>query len=408
MKLLRALMSTASTIAKQEMLIDITELEAKVFVYAYSPYSIYHMRFKDEEIDLELLGEPTTQMFELLNDIIDREVTGYAAVLRVETFAVQHGDLIKLIVNRNLRCGVSATLFNKVKPGTIKQFKVQLAKEIPITEVDFPVIAQIKYDGVRLITISRDSQVTFFTRNGKEVNLPILREQLESLPYTGWILDGEIVIGEGKQADRTSVSGMINSAIHGGIVQEELLEYFIFDGMPLDEWDDAKCKEDYAHRCKYVAAFMGLIANTGAYMKEALTVEVEDAENAMYFYEAVMKMGYEGLILKSLSHKYTFKRSKDWVKVKDIKTADLQCKLAIEGNGKYAGMLGALLCTGEVEGREVSVKVGSGLTDADRELEFETYVGKTIEIKYNSIIQDSNTGKYSLFLPRFIRIRYDK
>jgi hypothetical protein len=54
------------------------------------------------------------------------------------------------------------------------------------------------------------------------------------------------------------------------------------------------------------------------------------------------------------------------------------------------------------------VDVGSGFTDTQREEFTREYTnGKIISAKYNTKIVDSS-GKYSLFLPRFLELRLDK
>jgi len=119
-------------------------------------------------------------------------------------------------------------------------------------------------------------------------------------------------------------------------------------------------------------------------------------------------MGYEGLVLKYPEHKYTFKRSKDWIKVKEVKHADLRVVDIREGTGKYKGMIGGLVCVGEVEGHRVRVAVGSGLSDIQRSLDDIEFIQETVEVLYNTVIQDSVTLEWSLFLPRFVQVRFDK
>ena len=143
-------------------------------------------------------------------------------------------------------------------------------------------------------------------------------------------------------------------------------------------------------------------------VKIADTYKVESVQDVNSLFEKVLADKQEGLILKSDKHRYSFKRSADWVKLKDILTADLQCVDIIEGTGKYEGMIGALVCEGFIDGVLVKVNVGSGLTDCQRSDHWSEYISHTIEVKYNSLIQDSVTKEWSLFLPRFVTVRFDK
>ena len=53
--------------------------------------------------------------------------------------------------------------------------------------------------------------------------------------------------------------------------------------------------------------------------------------------------------------------------------------------------------------------VGSGFSDDQRRMFFDKkYIGEIMEILYNQLITDKNTKQYSLFLPRFVDIRFDK
>lgn len=310
------------------------------------------------------------------------------------------------LVNKDLRCGVGATLFNSVHKKAIDQFKVQLAKAVPIMDLKYPMLAQLKYDGVRLIAINDDGDTKFYTRNGKQAILPELKKILDEGEYVNYILDSEITLATGKQEDRTKISGMINSAMHGGSINEDNVRLNVFDFMMLNDWNEGRCDEPYSVR--FATMYSLLERLQSEHFIPAVTLTIGTAEDASEYYQEVIDAGYEGLILKSEAHLYSFKRSKDWVKVKETKTADIKCVGWQEGTGKYAGIIGTLVCTGVVEGKNVEVKV-AGLSIMAAAIDPDVnYVNKTIEVKYNTVIQDSVTGGYSLFLPRFSCVRFDK
>ena len=404
MILLEALNRSGSQLHKEACLRGISYLNWKTFVYAYNHYYKYGITFGS--INTANIGEPTEEMFTLLDRIIAKQVAGNSAKTLVELFATSNGDLIKLVINHDLRCGVSVKTFNKIHAGSIPQFNVQLAKEVPLAELTYPMLVQLKYDGVRLITIVGPDGVKFVTRNGNEVNLPVLREIIYKAPAVNYILDGEIVIGTGLSEDRTSISGKINSAMHGGAVDESKFVYHVFDTMSLSEWDANRCLRQYSTRYVHVKDIVGLINNPTVLV--APTNEVHSSDAALELYTQAVNLKYEGLVLKHANHYYTFKRSKDWIKVKEIKTADLKCTGILCGEGKYSDLIGALICEGVVEGKQVKVNVGSGLTDIERSLSYGAFLLQTVEVKYNMVIQDSVTNEYSLFLPRFNGVRFDK
>ena len=405
MNTLLQLRSTPGSIAKLNILNAQMSIGLQtVFMYAYDYNRVYGIK-QMGDIDWTTLGAPSQAMFDLLDDLIAKRLTGNAARDAIANFADLNGDLIKLIVRKDLDCGVSATTFNKVIPGRIPQFKIQKAKEIPLNKIKFPCLAQIKYDGVRILIVKQGDIVSFRTSSGKEAVLPKLSEVLRSLA-ADFVLDSEVTTGSGKLADRSNVSGMINSAMHGGTIDESLLKFHVFDCLMVAEWQTQTCLRSYKYRYNHLVEILASIRSE--HFIPANTTPVATLEEAEEYYKALLELSYEGAILKTEEHRYTFKRSKDWVKLKETKSADLMCVSTEEGTGKYEGQIGALTCVGEVEGKEILVKVGSGLSDTDRMVLGAIYINKVIEVKYNSVVQDSASGQYSLFLPRFVCIRHDK
>jgi DNA ligase-1 len=109
--------------------------------------------------------------------------------------------------------------------------------------------------------------------------------------------------------------------------------------------------------------------------------------------------GYEGLYLKDRNHLYIpGKRVNTAIKLKKRPTIDLKCVDILEGDGKYAGMIGSLVLI-DKEGRVVNV--GSGLQDWERQLPKKYFIGKIIEIEYEQILD-------TYIQPTYIRIREDK
>ena len=396
----------AGRLNKEARLKELTPLEKQMFRYAYDKCMSFGLKFSDYQIAKRPLQDPCPEDFTLLDKLSTRDLTGDSARDTVTKHCDKHGALVMLICNKDLRCGVTATSVNKVHPGTIPVFKIQLAKELPLAKVEFPCFAETKYDGVRLVIANRSGRVEFVTRNGKSVKLPMLKCYLEAQAKKNYILDTEVTLASGKMEDRTKVSGMINSAMKGGVIQEQLLHFNVFDCMSLTDFDSQRCLYTYQQRRVLIA---GALAELQCpQLSQAQAFEVANADEAQAIYDKHISQGYEGLILKHAMAYYTFKRTTAWAKMKETKTADLLCIDYCDGEGKYEGMIGALVCEGTVEGQTVRVRVGSGLTDADRALDACDYVGNVLELKYNAVVQDKDTLQRSLFLPRFVTIRGDK
>ena len=78
-----------------------------------------------------------------------------------------------------------------------------------------------------------------------------------------------------------------------------------------------------------------------------------------------------------------------------------------EGTGRNVGKLGAFVCEGLDDGRNIKVNVGSGFTDSDRDSfwnDRSTLIGNIVEVRADAITQNQD-GTYSLRFPRFLRFR---
>jgi len=204
------LRNAGGRLAKEAELRILRSIEKQMFRYAYDKCMSFGVKFSDHQISKYPLQDPCLADFELLDKLMRRELTGSAARDKVTEHANKYGALVMLICNKDLRCGVTATSVNKLHPGTVPVFKIQLAKELPLDKVEFPCFVETKYDGVRIVITNRNGRVQFITRNGHSVNLPILKCYLENQAKKNYMLDTEVTLESGKMEDRTKVSGMIN------------------------------------------------------------------------------------------------------------------------------------------------------------------------------------------------------
>lgn len=118
--------------------------------------------------------------------------------------------------------------------------------------------------------------------------------------------------------------------------------------------------------------------------------------------DAVISKGYEGLVLKYAYGEYEHKRSIQWLKVKKFHSLDLKVIGRYEGTGKYAGMLGGLLC----EYKGVTSRIGGGFVDEQRKQWWdcpESELPSIIEVKFQEI-----TKANKLRFADFIKVRNDK
>lgn len=131
---------------------------------------------------------------------------------------------------------------------------------------------------------------------------------------------------------------------------------------------------------------------------------ISSQEDVFYYhFNQVTSSGGEGIILKNYDTGYFFgKRNAHLMKLKEEVTKDLAVVGMVEGEGKYAGTLGALI----VQSRDGTKHQVSGMTDAQREewwSSTRSIIGKVVEIKAMKELPDG-----SLREPRFKCIRHDK
>lgn len=128
-----------------------------------------------------------------------------------------------------------------------------------------------------------------------------------------------------------------------------------------------------------------------------------EEEKFLQLFQEVTSSGGEGIILKNYEAGYFFgKRNSNLMKIKEEVTKDLAVVGMVEGEGKYAGTLGALI----VQSRDGTKHTVSGMTDAQRDewwSSTRSIIGQVVEIKAMKELPDG-----SLREPRFKACRFDK
>jgi ATP-dependent DNA ligase len=224
------------------------------------------------------------------------------------------------------------------------------------------------------------------------------------------VFDGELLVmleGDYQFADRQTGNGILNKANKGTISAEEasMVHASVWDLIPYAYFADGKCPTPYSKRFSTLEAIISKQKSKNKKIWTVTSTIVETLEQAQEIFQDYLSKGYEGIILKDGSGVWEDKRAKHQIKFKGELECDLKIVAIEEGTGKYAGMLGSLIC--ESADGVVKVSVGSGLTDSQRKSYGQEIVDKIVAIKYNSRIKNK-LGEESLFLPIFVEIRDDK
>jgi DNA ligase 1 len=139
-------------------------------------------------------------------------------------------------------------------------------------------------------------------------------------------------------------------------------------------------------------------------------VDLSTPEGEQRFVElnkAAVDGGYEGVMIKDVDAGYECKRSHAWLKAKPFIEVTLSITDLEEGTGRNEGRLGAFVCAGQDDGKDIRVNVGSGFTDEQRSTfwtDRDNLVNQLVEVRADAVTQNQD-GTYSLRFPRFKTFR---
>lgn len=355
-----------------------------------------------------------------LFDLSQRLVTGNAAIEHLKNILTNltpdDARVIERIIDKSLDCGVQVSSANAVWPGLVHEYPVMLCSPFEqklVDKIKFPAYAQMKMDGMRFNAIVRGGNVEFRSRNGKEILL-LGNLEAEFAALAGdvdCVFDGEMLVmlpGDHQFADRQTGNGILNKANKGTISQEQaaMVHASVWDLIPYAYFVDGSCPVPYSTRFSSLESLVSKQKPEGKKIWTVTSTIVETVDQAQEIFQEYLAEGFEGIILKDGSGIWEDKRAKHQIKFKGELECDLKIVAVEEGTGKYAGMLGAIVC--ESADGVIKVSVGSGFSDMQRKDYWkENIVDKIAAIKYNMRIKNK-LGDESLFLPIVLEIRSDK
>ena len=414
-------------IEKALMAAKLGSADAQSFLFncyqAYNPFYTFHVKQVPETQGLTGRDNPWPLFWGLLESLRTRSSTGHAArdfMTRVsEEFDSEEWNTICApVIRKDLRCGISEKTLNMVLGKTqyrIPVFSCQLAQDSTDRPAKMKGVKrlEVKLDGVRVIAVVTANGCTLYSRNGKQfANFPQIANAImdvrpilikNSTLNASFILDGEIV-GE-------SFQRLMRQAHRKSNVETSDTVYHIFDAMPLAEFMEGHCNAMQARRLEWLEGSRDRLMRTDCLrIMSGVNVDLDTAEGHdimnRYAQDAV-KDGFEGIMIKDLSAPYECKRSSFWMKWKPTITVDLNIVGFEEGTGRNEGRLGAIVCEGVDNDRNIRVNVGSGLCDSDRDEYWasrDQLLGHVVEVEADAVTQNQD-GTYSLRFPRFMRFR---
>lgn len=435
------------------------ELLKRVFRMTYDGKLQYYIKKWDTRPkgDIHLTLEDMLYLLE--EKLAKRVVTGNAAKEKLEIALSQTSDadaeVVKKVLLRDLRCGASRSIANKVWKNLIPEQPQMLASSYDEKGIEknikFPAFAQLKADGARAFAEVRGDElddVKILSRAGNEyLGLDLLKQQLIEMTKEarerhpgGVMIDGELVYHastlpagplddifgdlpelskakEFKEESRTMSNGLANKSLKGTISAKEAagMKFQVWDYVPLDVVYSEGKQSGFA----YDVRFRALELMVQGYSQMILIENhiVHNLDEAKVIYRKYVDEGLEGIILKNIGAFWENTRSKNLYKFKEVITIDLRI-VDIYEHSKQPGKAGGFYL--ESECGLIKVKAGSGLKDKpgkdahelDRTRIWENkndYIGGVLESECNGwLAAEGRTDYVKLFLPIAIKMRRDK
>ena len=263
-------------------------------------------------------------------------------------------------------------------------------------------IIETKYDGCRLGIEKCRGDITVYTRGGKILDSELLKDSMRHLDMSSIsYIDAELIVGHGFVEDRRKATGVVNTTISNGEnlakrASESHITLVLFDYIDYSQEGPELPYIMRRHNLDKLVEKLHTEHSTAVDLIQSKSHIVESHEECLSRLNSLINVGYEGLVLKHKQGKYEYKRSKNLLKLKRMNYITLTCVACTAGEGKYEGMIGALVF--EHKGKKVFV--GSGLTDAMR-VDPHDHIGKAYLIKYESV--SYVTGTETLIQPTIVR-----
>jgi bifunctional non-homologous end joining protein LigD len=240
-----------------------------------------------------------------------------------------------------------------------------LGTRADVNEHDDDWAIEMKWDGIRAIATLAPDAVTFTSRNGNDLtgsypDLAEIRESVDNvmLDRGRWVLDGEIVVFSARgRPDFGLLQTRMN--LGGGdartAARQHPARFVVFD--LLEANGESLVGRPWSERR---ALLERTVIARGPL--EVSPVFVGDADAAI---AASIELGLEGIVAKKREGTYTVgRRSRSWIKLKNLLTQEVVVGGWRPGRGRRAGSVGSLLLGVPGDGALHYVgRVGNGFSD---------------------------------------------
>jgi len=375
--------NTSSALEKIEIIKGSSKFIHKVLEYTYNPFKQYHVTSKTCMKNAHLKSNHSLDLFEVLDKLTTREVTGHDAIKLVNGY---DSEFLLKIIDKDLGVRAGDSIINKAIPGLIPTFKVALAKEYEgKCNWEDGWYASRKLDGVRcLAVVGEDGICKLYSRMGKELTtLNKVKEAIEATGIVNTVFDGEIcLVDQDGNEDFQSIMKQLRRKDH----QIENPAYMIFDMLHKPVFEDKKGGEELGSRLHKLRSFLAGRNINNDILRYTEQYQIADDEHLETWIKLAGENNWEGVMLRK-NVAYEGKRTKNLVKVKQFHDAeyevlDFDCddhEVVRDGKSETIQMLAQVW----IEHKGHRVKVGSGWSQEQRLQYMDgSIVGKIITVQY--------------------------
>ena len=404
--IVESLRNTSSTLEKEQIIRDHADNKffKGILLYTYHPMWKYHVTSDqiNKKSDLRNTEWNTDNLFQLLDALRDRRITGHDAIGAVNSFIEDnelepYRDLILCIIDKDLKTRAGDKIINKAIPGHIPEFSVALADKYEPKNVKWEDEWYVsrKLDGVRCVAIvDAMGNTTFYSRTGKVFStLRIVADGISALGVTNRVFDGELcLVDEDGVEDFQGVMKQLNKKDH--TIPNP--SYKIFDCLSLAEFNTGASFSNLSKRYHHLRALMA--DNTCPCLSVLGMEKIKDDDHFAEWTKRAEDYGWEGVMLRK-NTTYKGKRSKDLLKVKKFFDDEYVVEELEFGPFRYvkngAECEEDMLSCVYIQHKGHNVRVGSGWTIDQRKHYYrhgEELIGATITVQYFEETKNQNGG----------------
>ncbi len=257
-------------------------------------------------------------------------------------------------------------------------------EEKRLSKWDPPYIVQPKFDGVRCraVKVNLNNYLLLSSEENIYFSIPHINEALKSLNLNIDELDGELYCHGMSFEEIVSITSRTRN-LHS---DHKLIQLHLFDLIN----NDTQIERILAlEELKFLSPFI----------KVSPFWVCHTFDEVMKAYDKILKLNYEGIIVRHLTAPYIRRRSTYVMKFKPKKSDEYEIvgfNEEVSKDGVSKGALGSLVCTGI---NNCMFKVGSGFTAEDRKRYWDKrqgLIGKICKISYQHLT-DKKIPRFPVF-----------